>query len=485
MSDFDLTIRNGTVVTAADTVRCDIGVRDGRIAAMSDSLPAGKRDIDATDRLVMPGGIDSHCHLEQRSSMGVMCADDYYSGTVSAAFGGNTTVLSFAAQHRGDSLLDVVEDYSVRAESKAVIDYGFHMIVSDATEEVVNVQLPQIIRRGMTSFKVYMTYDMLQLDDYQILDVLNIADRERALVMVHAENHDVIRWITKRLLDRGHAAPKYHAVAHDPLAESEATHRAIQLSRILDVPILIVHVSGIEAVNTIRAAQERGARILAETCPQYLFLTAADIDKPGLEGAKWCCSPPPRDAVSQEAVWSGLANGTFQVFSSDHAPYRFDESGKLPFGDKTTFKNMANGMPGLEVRLPLLFSEGVGKGRISLNQFVALASTNAAKIYGMYPRKGTLGVGADADVAIWNPEAQVTIRAENMHDNTGYSPYEGRVVKGWPETVISRGRAVVANGALCVERGTGQYLVRGTPGPVAMPHTSTDAMRKFKALINS
>src|ERR1043166_620317 len=485
MSDFDLTIRNGTVVTAADTVRCDIGVRDGRIAAMSDSLPAGKRDIDATDRLVMPGGIDSHCHLEQRSSMGVMCADDYYSGTVSAAFGGNTTVLSFAAQHRGDSLLDVVEDYSVRAESKAVIDYGFHMIVSDATEEVVNVQLPQIIRRGMTSFKVYMTYDMLQLDDYQILDVLNIADRERALVMVHAENHDVIRWITKRLLDRGHAPPKHHAVAHDPLAESEATHRAIQLSRILDVPILIVHVSGIEAVNTIRAAQERGARILAETCPQSLFLTAADIDKPGLEGAKWCCSPPPRDAVSQEAVWSGLANGTFQVFSSDHAPYRFDESGKLPFGDKTTFKNMANGMPGLEVRLPLLFSEGVGKGRTSLNQFVALASTNAAKIYGMYPRKGTLGVGADADVAIWNPEAQVTIRAENMHDNTGYSPYEGRVVKGWPETVISRGRAVVANGALCVERGTGQYLVRGTPGPVAMPHTSTDAMRKFKALINS
>ena len=484
MPDFDLTIRNGTVVTAADTARCDVGVQNGRIVAISESLARGRRDLDATGRLVMPGGIDSHCHIEQRSSMGIMCADDYYSGTVSAAFGGNTTVLSFAAQHRGDSLLEVVEDYSARAESKAVIDYGFHMIVSDATDEVVNVQLPQIIRRGMTSFKVYMTYDMLKLDDYQILDVLNVADRERALVMVHAENHDVIRWIAKRLIDRGHGAPKFHAVAHDPLAESEATHRAIQLSRILDVPILIVHVSGLEAVNAIRAAQAHGAPVLAETCPQYLFLTAADIDKPGLEGAKWCCSPPPRDLASQQAVWNGLANGTFQVFSSDHAPYRFDESGKLPLGDKTTFKNMANGMPGLEVRLPLLFSEGVGKGRIGLNQFVALAATNAARIYGMYPRKGTLAVGSDADVAIWNPEVEVTIRAENMHDNSGYSPYEGTVVKGWPETIVSRGRVVVANGGLCVERGTGTYLARGTPEPVAFQGPGTAAMRAFKALIN-
>jgi len=485
MSEFDLTIRRGTIATAADTMRADIGVRDGRIVAIADSLPAGRRDLDATDRLVLPGGIDSHCHIEQKSSMGVMCADDYYSGTVSAAFGGNTTVLSFAAQHKGDSLLAVVEDYSARAASKAVIDYGFHMIVSDATEHVVNVELPQIIRQGMTSFKIYMTYDMLKLDDYQILDVLNIADRERALVMVHAENHDVIRWIAKRLIERGHGAPKFHAVAHDPLAESEATHRAIQLSRVLDVPMLIVHVSGIEAVNAIRAAQTHGARILAETCPQYLFLTAADIDKPGLEGAKWCCSPPPRDVESQEAVWNGLVNGTFQVFSSDHAPYRFDESGKLPLGDKTTFKNMANGMPGLEVRLPLLFSEGVGKGRIDLNRFVALASTNAAKIYGIYPRKGTIAVGADADIALWNPEREVTIRAENMHDRVGYSPYEGRVVKGWPETVISRGCVVVADGALCVERGTGQYLVRSTPEPVLNQRPGNEKKMAFKRLINS
>ena len=484
MQPFDLTVRNGTVVTAADTFRCDVGVAGGRIVALTESLPAGRQDIDASGRLVLPGGIDSHCHIEQISSMGVMCADDFYSGTVSAAFGGTTTVLSFAAQQRGDSLLDVVADYSARAGSKAVIDYGFHLIVSDPTERVVNDELPQLIRRGMTSFKVYMTYDKLKLDDYQLLDVLHTAERERALVMVHAENNDVIRWIAKRLLDRGHGAPKFHAVAHAPLAESEATHRVIQFSRLLDVPLLIVHVSGLEAVQTIREAQTRGVRILAETCPQYLFLTAADIDRPGLEGAKFCCSPPPRDAASQEAVWNGLANGTFQVFSSDHAPYRFDESGKLPHGDKTTFKNMANGLPGLEVRLPLLFSEGVGRGRIGINQFVALSSTNAAKIYGMYPAKGTIAVGADADIAVWNPDAEVTIRSANLHDNVGYTPYEGRVVKGWPETVLSRGRVVVAQGELCVERGSGRYLARGTPGPVAGERMPSTEMQAFKRLIN-
>jgi len=484
MQSFDLTIRNGTVVGATDTIRCDVGVADGRVVALSEKLPAGMHDIDAGDRLVLPGGIDSHCHIEQISSMGVMCADDFYSGTVSAAFGGTTTILSFAAQQRGDSLLDVVADYSARAQAKAVIDYGFHLIVSDPTQRVLKEELPQLIQRGMSSFKVYMTYDRLKLDDYQLLDVLDTAERERALVMVHAENHDVIRWLTDRLLERGHVAPKYHAVAHSPLAEGEATHRVIQLSRLLDVPLLIVHVSSLDAVREIRSAQTRGMRILAETCPQYLFLTAADIDLPGLEGAKFCCSPPPRDERSQQAVWEGLANGTFQVFSSDHAPYRFDQSGKLPHGDRTTFKNMANGLPGLELRLPLLYSEGVGRGRIGLNQFVALAATNAAKIYGMYPRKGTIAVGSDADIAIWNPDAEVTIRAAALHDNVGYTPYEGRVIKGWPETVISRGRVVVANNALRAERGSGLYLARGTPGAFAVAHAQSAEMRSFKALIN-
>ena len=484
MASFDLTIRNGTLVTASETVRGDLGVAGGRIVAIGEPLSAGTRDIDASGRLVMPGGIDSHCHVEQLSSMGMMCADDFYSATVSAAFGGTTTIIPFACQHRGNSLLDVVADYERRAREKAVIDYGFHLIVSDPTEQAMNEHLPALIRRGMTSFKVYMTYDRLKLDDYQLLDVLSIADREGALVMVHAENNDMIRWIAKRLLERGHVAPRFHVVSHDPLAEAEAANRAIALSRLVDVPLLIVHVSGSEAAQAIRAAQTLGAQVYAETCPQYLFLTAADVDRPGLEGAMYCCSPPPRDAVSQEAIWQGLANGTFQVFSSDHAPYRFDASGKVPKGEATTFKEMANGVPGIELRLPLLFSEGVGKGRLGLNDFVALTSTNHARMYGLLPRKGTLAVGADADVALWNPEAKVEIGWKMLHDNVGYTPYEGRTLAGWPETVVSRGRVVIADSALHAERGSGRFIARGKPEPVERRQARTPAMRLFKSLIS-
>jgi len=477
---FDLTVRGGTVATAEETHRCDIGVRDGRIAAISPELPAGARDLDATGRLVLPGGVDSHCHVEQLSSTGKMCADDFYSATVSAAFGGTTTIVPFAAQHRGNSLIAVADDYARRAAEKAVIDYGFHLIISDPTPHALDSELPVLIGRGITSFKVYMTYDLLKLDDGQLLDVLAAADRERALVMVHAENHEIIRWIAKRLLARGRTSPRFHAVSHSPLAEAEATGRVIHLSRLLGVPVLIVHVSGIEAVRTIRAAQTLGVPVYAETCPQYLFLTAADSDKPGLEGAKFCCSPPPRDAESQEAVWRGLTDGTFQVFSSDHAPYRFDESGKLPLGEKTTFKEMANGVPGLEVRLPLLFSEGVGSGRITLNEFVALTASNHARMYGLAPRKGTLAVGSDADLAVWNPDREVTLRAADMHDNVGYTPYEGRRVKGWPETVVSRGRVVVSEGRLHAPRGSGQFIARGVPDPVARERPGAPGLKLFK-----
>jgi dihydropyrimidinase len=323
--EFDLTVRNGTVVTASDAIRCDVGVRDGRILAMEVALPAGRRDLDAAGHLVLRAWIA--IAMSSSSPRCMMCADDFFSATVAAAFGGTTTIIPFAAQHKGNSLVAVVDDYAKRAAEKAVIDYGFHLIISDPTPHALDVELPGLIARGITSFKVYMTYDLLKLDDGQLLDVLAVADRERALVMVHAENHEMIRWLAKRLLERGHNSPKFHAISHSSLAESEATHRVIQLSRLLDVPVLVVHVSGIDAVKTIRAAQALGARVYGETCPQYLFLTAEDIDKPGLEGAKYCCSPPPRDAASQAAVWDALVDGTLQVFSSDHAPYRFDETG--------------------------------------------------------------------------------------------------------------------------------------------------------------
>src|SRR5262249_22913599 len=305
MSEYDLVIRGGTVVTAADTTVCDIGIRDGVVATLGQGLPAGAREIDASGKLVLPGGIDSHCHIEQRSSAGVVCADDFYSATVAAAFGGTTTVIPFAAQHRGQSVRRVVEEYHEAARPKAVIDYAFHLIISDPTEQILGQELPALIRDGYTSFKVYMTYDLLQLDDGQMLDILALARRERAFVMVHAENHDMIKWLTARLLEHGRGAPRYHAVSHARLAEGEAANHAISLAELLDVPILLVHVSAPEAIDVIRTAQTRGLKIFGETCPQYLFLTAADLDRPGVEGAKYCCSPPPRDPAGQEAVWRG------------------------------------------------------------------------------------------------------------------------------------------------------------------------------------
>lgn len=457
MPTYDLIIQNGEIVTADKRLQSDIGVSNGRIAAIEDHL-SGNETIDATGKLVLPGGIDSHCHIEQLSSFGIRCADDFYTGTVSAAFGGTTTIIPFAAQHRGQSLKQVVADYHDCAKPKAIIDYAFHMIISDPTEQVMREELPELISQGCTSFKVYMTYDTMRLDDYQMLEILSVARKQGALTMVHAENHDMIRWISERLISSGHRAPKFHAVSHAKLAEGEATHRAISLAELLNTPLLIVHVSTTEAADAIRKAQQKGLKIYGETCPQYLFLTADDLDQEDMRGAMCCCSPPPRDKASQEAMWKGLADGTFQVFSSDHAPYRFDKTGKLAKGQTASFTEIANGVPGLEVRMPLLFSEGVGKARIDIHRFVDLTATRTAKLYGMFPQKGTIAVGSDADLVIWDPEKRFTITAAAMHDNVGYTPYEGRSVRGMPVIVISRGRVVVDNGTLCVDRGSGQFV---------------------------
>ncbi len=462
MSDFDLIIKGGTVATASDTFDADVAIKDGKVAQLGRDLSGGAREIDAVGMLLLPGGIDAHCHIEQVSSSGIMTADDFYSGSVSAAYGGNTTIVPFAAQHKGQSLREVVQIARESAAQKAVIDHAFHLIISDPTEQVLGQELPALIMDGYNSFKVYMTYEMLRINDRQLLDILALARSHGAMTMVHAENDDMISWLTERLLSGGHVAPKYHTVSHHGIAESEATRRAIDLARLIDTRMLIVHVSQPEAAQAILAARNRGLEIYGETCPQYLFLTAEDLDKPGMEGAKWCCSPPPRDSAAQEAIWLGLKNGTFQVFSSDHAPYRFDETGKLAAGPNPTFKQIANGLPGLETRMPLLFSEGVGKGRISLNQFVALTATNAARIYGLYPRKGTIAVGADADIAIWDPAWERVIGTDMLHDNVGYSPYEGMAVTGWPRLVLNRGRVIIEDEELKVGRGDGDFIERTT-----------------------
>jgi dihydropyrimidinase len=463
---YDLVVRNAHAISAADAQRCDIGVRGGRIVALADRLGQGRREIDAAGRLVLPGGVDGHCHMDQPMPAPMRMADDFESGTRSAACGGTTTVIPFAAQVKGQSLATAVEDYHRRASGKACIDYAFHLIVTDPTEEVLARELPRLIGQGYTSFKIYMTYDDLKLSDREILSVFDVARREGAMVMVHAENSEAIAWLTERLTAAGRTAPKYHAASRPMPVEREATHRAITFSELADVPILIVHVSGADAVEQIRWAHNRGLNIYAETCPQYLFLTAEDLGIEGYQGAKCVCSPPPRDKANQQRIWDGLANGVFQVFSSDHAPFRYeDPHGKKPGGKEVAFPYIPNGIPGLETRLPLLFSEGVLKGRIDLHQFVALTASNPARMYGLYPRKGTIAIGADADLAIWDEKRAVTVRNSALHHAVDYTPYEGLKITGWPALTLSRGEVVWSEGEFRGRRGHGEFLRCALPAP--------------------
>ncbi len=464
MASFDLLITNADVVTASDRFSTDIGIRDGKIVALGHHLGEAGRTVDASGLLTLPGGVDAHCHLDQPMEFGLRMADDFTSGTRSAACGGTTTVIPFAAQMKGQSLRAAVEDYHRRAEGKACVDYAFHMIVSDPTPRVLREELPALIREGYTSFKIYMTYDDLKLDDRQILEVLDVARREGALVMVHAENSDCISWLTDRLVAEGNTAPRYHAVSRPQAVEREATHRAITFSELVDVPILIVHVSGNEAIEQIRWAHGRGQRIYAETCPQYLYLTAEDLGHDGYEGAKCVCSPPPRDRQNQEAVWRALAHNVFSVFSSDHAPFSYDDvHGKKLNGKEQKFQYIPNGIPGLETRLPLLFSGGVASGRISLHQFVALTSTQPAKLYGLYPRKGSIMIGADADIALWDRDLEVRISNDRLHHAVDYTPYEGRTVTGWPVMTFSRGRLVSQDFEFLGRAGEGEFMPCGQP----------------------
>ena len=464
MSQFDLIVKGGRVATAADVMHCDIGIKDGRVVSLAESLEGAERVIDASGSTVTPGGVDGHCHLDQPSMDGTVCADDFTSGTRSAAAGGTTTVIPFALQMRGHSLKEAVEDYHRRSDGKALIDYAFHLIVTDATAQVCGQELPALLQAGYSSFKIYMTYDDMMLADGQILDVLSVARRHRGMVMIHAEGNECIAWLTDKLEQAGKTAPRYHATSRPQPVEREATHRAITLAELTDVPLLIVHVSAREAVQEIRRAQSRGLKIYGETCPQYLFLTEADLDKPGFEGAKCICSPPPRDKENQQVIWDGLTNGTFQLLSSDHSPSRYDDPrGKMVGGMEASFRTVPNGIPGIETRLPLMFSEGVGKGRIDLQTFVALTSTNAARMYGLYPRKGTIAVGSDADIVIWDDTREVTISNDMLHHNVDYTPYEGMHITGWPRIVLCRGEAVFENGEIKGREGYGQFLACDPP----------------------
>ena len=458
---FDLVIRGGTVVTDAESRRLDVGVRGGLIAALGERLGAATREIDAKGRLVMPGGIDAHCHVAQRSSSGLMTADDFFTGGVSAACGGTTTIVPFAAQHRGQRLRDVVADYHRLAEGRAFIDYGFHLIVSDPTEALLREDLPDLVAQGCPSLKVYMTYEALKLTDRQLLDVFDAASHLGAIVLVHAENSDAVAWQTARLLAAGRHEPRHHAASRPSLAEGEATYRAIALAGLAGAAVFIVHVSCREALAPINQAKAQGRRVWAETCPQYLLLSAADMDRPGFEMAKFICSPPLRSEPDQSALWEALSDGTLDLVASDHAPYRLhDPNGKLAHGADAPFTSIPNGMPGLELRMPLLFSEGVLKGRLTASRFVALTSSNPARLYGMFPRKGAIAVGSDADLVVWDTDRDVVVNHAVLHDAMDYTPFEGMRVTGWPACTISRGEIVWDGRSVHGNAGRGRFVAR-------------------------
>jgi dihydropyrimidinase len=461
---FDLVLRRARVATAADVFDADIGIVDGRIAMLGSGLGPGRQEIDAAGRVVTPGGVDAHCHLDQPMDPPARMADGFDSGTRSAACGGTTTVIPFAAQRKGGTLRDAVADYHRRAEGQAHVDYAFHLIVSDPTPAVLQEELPALIAEGYTSFKLYLTYDDLKLDDGQVLDVLQVAREHGAMAMVHAENADAIEWLTRRLEAAGRTAPRWHAHARPMLVEREATHRAIALSQLVDVPILIVHVSGREAVEQIRWARSHGLPIYAETCPQYLFLTAEDLGiDDSYQGARCVCSPPPRDKGNQQVIWDGLVDGLFTVFSSDHAPFRYDApEGKKPGGQEVAFRHIPNGIPGLETRLPLLYSEGVLGGRLTLAQFVTLTATNPAKAYGLHPRKGTIAPGADADLVVWD-EGEFVLDNARLHHDVDYTPYAGMTLRAWPALTLAGGQIVWDGTRFHPRPGQGRFLRCGPP----------------------
>jgi len=460
MSAFDLVIRGGSVVTATDVMRCDVGVRDGRVAMLGVDLPPGKSTVDATGLLVLPGGVDGHCHIEQPSGSAAEMCDTFTTGTSSAAAGGTTTVVCFAWQMKGQSLARAAADYALSAQ-KALIDYAFHLTITDPTETVMKDELPALVAAGNRSIKIFMTYEGVRVNDAEVLRVLAAARKLGALVCVHAEHHDLILFMTEQLIAAGLTLPKHHAWAKPTVVEREAAHRIIAMAEALDVPIQIFHVSGPEPAEEIARARKRGLKVWGETCPQYLTLSDEDLDRPGFEGAKYIFSPAPRSKAEQRGLWDYILDGTIDVVSSDHSPTRFDDAkGKKVAGENAPFNKVPNGVPGVAARLPLVFHEGVTKGRITVSKFVDLVSTAPAKQFGIFPRKGTIAIGSDADVVLWDPNKTVTLTNALMHHGSDYTPYEGMTVTGYPVATYVRGKLVFDGKAIVGAPGFGQHLAR-------------------------
>ncbi|MCB1486704.1 MAG: dihydropyrimidinase [Bauldia sp.] len=460
MSELDLLVKGGEAVIGQDLVKSDIGIKDGVVTVVGAGLEASaKETVDASGLLVLPGGVDSHVHIDQPSGSAAEMCDTFETASASAAAGGTTSVICFAWQSQGESLAAIAADYAERAKGSRV-DYAFHLTITDPTDEVVEKELPALVAAGNRSIKIFMTYKGVGLDDRQILRVLDAARRNKALVCVHAENNALIEYLTDKLLAAGLTAPKYFPLSKPSVAEREAVQRVIAFSEALDVPIEIFHVSGAGPAAEIERAQERGLKIWAETCPHYLTIVADDLDKPGFEGAKLIFGPPARTAADQEALWDYIRRGIISVISSDHSPSRYDDpKGKKVAGEDAPFSVIPNGVPGLAARMPVLFSEGVSKGRIDIAKFVDLVSTAPAKLFGLYPRKGTIAIGSDADLVLWDPQKKVTLTNAMMHHGGDYTPWEGVEVIGYPVATYLRGRAIFREGEILVEGG-GEHLAR-------------------------
>ena len=461
-------ITNGTVVTAADTYRGDVLVDGEKIAMIGKELKAaGAKRINATGKYVIPGGIDVHTHMELPFG-GTFASDDFETGTRAAAFGGTTTIVDFAVQGFGEPLEKARDAWLKKARGKAVIDYGLHMIVRDVSDKVLK-EMDTMVKEGVSSFKLFMAYPgVFMVDDGAIFKALSRTAENGGLICMHAENGGVIDVLVKRALAQKHTAPKWHALTRPPEAEAEATSRAFRLAELAGgVPLYIVHLSSSHALEQVRLFRDRGLPAYAETCPQYLFLSIDSYDEPGFEGAKYVMSPPLREKWHQDELWKGLARNDLQVVSTDHCPFCMKEGyqglpkqKELGVGD---FSKIPNGAPGVETRMVLLYDGGVVQKRITLNRWVEVTATTPAKLMGMFPKKGTIAVGSDADIVVWDPRSTTTLSAKTHHMRVDYNPYEGRTVKGKASTVLSRGEVIVEKDTFLGKKGRGRFIKRGSP----------------------
>lgn len=457
-------IKNGTLVSASDTVAADLLIENGKIALIGqDMRDDDAATIDASGKLLLPGGIDVHTHLELPFG-GTVSSDDFFTGHRAAAFGGTTTHLDFVIQPIGGTLHDGIATWHQKANGKAAIDYGFHIAITDLRDDVM-AEIPSVVDEGITSLKLFMAYKgVFQIDDTTLFRAMNVAAKHGLLIMVHAENGDVVAELTSQLLAEGKTAPKYHATSRPAIAEAEATGRAVAMAGISGASLYVVHMTCEEAVEQLVLGRQKGFRVMGESCTQYMFIFEEDLAKPGFEGAKFVCSPPVRQPKDAPVLWRSLANNTLQVVSTDHCPFWYEGgiNGRLPGKElgQASFDKIPNGMPGIEDRMAVMWHHGVNGGRLTPNRFVEITSTNPAKIFGLYPHKGTLSVGADADILLWNPNHEHTISAATHHMNTDYNVYEGMTVRGWPTQVLLRGELIVDGEQWLGQAGNGRFLRR-------------------------